>query len=98
MMGGHHLPWESQESLEYHFTKHAARVGAKDLQAYQQSARTTIRIGTPFTFRRGLHQRRGYFHPATKRLTIVTDDGSEIVNHLHATERYVRDLPESTYR
>ena len=93
-----YLPWESRESLEYHFTKHGGGVGAKDVQGYVQSARATVRVGTSFTFRHGYNRRMGYFHPARKRLTVLTDDGSEIVNHFHATEKYVRDLPESTYR
>jgi hypothetical protein len=41
--------------------------------------------------------RRGYYDRPTERFTAVSYDGTEIVTHFRCPERYVDQLPGSTY-
>jgi hypothetical protein len=70
------------------------------VDAYDQSARATWRIGKRFTFTDGSSSetRIGYYDPPTRRLIVLTDDELVFVTHFDCDESYVRLLPDSRYR
>ena len=76
--------------------------GVPSQQAYDISARETIRVGKPFTYldRESNARRRGFYDPASNRFTAVTQDGKRITTHFRPDngERYAHGLTESTYR
>ncbi len=86
--------------LDAHFQKH--RDGYKTVQEYDRGARDVIRNGTAFTYldRESGDRHLGFYDKATNRFTAVTLDGRRITTHFQPDngERYVRELPESTYR
>ncbi len=86
--------------LDAHFQKH--RDGYRTVQEYDQGAREVVRKGTAFTYldRESGDRHLGFYDKATNRFTAVTLDGRRITTHFQPDngEKYVRDLPESTYR
>ncbi|HVG97991.1 MAG TPA: hypothetical protein VNK05_13880 [Chloroflexota bacterium] len=92
----------SPGQLQAHFAKHGREGGHATAQAYDASARETIRSGREFGYvdRTAHARRRGYYDPPTNRFTSVTEDGKRITTHFQPDtgERYVRGLVESTYR
>jgi len=82
--------------------QHGREGGHATAQAYDASARETIRSGREFGYvdRTAHARRRGYYDPPTNRFTSVTEDGKRITTHFQPDtgERYVRGLVESTYR
>ena len=92
-------PWVSLRSREFHFGKHGAAMGIVAVEAYDRSARGTIRAGIRFTYREraGLHKRVGYFHRQTGRLTVLDEGETRIVNHFACLEDYIRRQVDSDY-
>lgn len=84
-----------------HFEKHGKEGRHATVEAYDASARETIRMGRPFTYvdRETRVRRRGFYEPQARRFTAITEDGRRITTHFgpDGGERYVRGLPESTY-
>ena len=74
--------------------------GHATVDAYDQSARATRRIGRRFTYTDPStnEPRVGYYDPPTRRLTVLTDDELIIVTHFDCEESYVRRLPNSSYQ
>jgi hypothetical protein len=89
-------------SLREHFEKHGREGPYDSAEAYDAAARETIRLGADFRYvdRSTNARRRGFYHAPTNRFTGVTDDGRRITTHFKpdSGERYVRSLPQSTYR
>jgi hypothetical protein len=89
-------------SLQDHFEKHGREGPYASAQAYDAAARETIRQGDAFRYvDRSTNARRlGFYHAPTNRFTGMTDDARRITTHFKPDngERYVRDLPQSTYR
>ena len=92
-------PWVSSRSREYHFRKHGAATGHTTVEAYDRSARGTIRAGIRFTYRErgGLLKRVGYFRRQTGRLTVLDEGEVQIINHFGCTEAYVQRQIDSDY-
>jgi pyocin large subunit-like protein len=92
----------SPGQLQAHFAKHGRAGGHASAQAYDASARETVRTGREFSYvdRTAQARRRGYYDPPTNRFTSVTEDGKRITTHFRPDtgERYVRGLGESTYK
>jgi pyocin large subunit-like protein len=92
----------SPGQLQAHFAKHGREGGHASAQAYDASARETVRTGREFSYvdRTAQARRRGYYDPPTNRFTSVTEDGKRITTHFRpdSGERYVRGLGESTYK
>jgi hypothetical protein len=88
--------------LQAHFEKHGREGPYATPQDYDASARETVRIGKSFRYvdRTTNARRQGYYDPPTNRFTAVTSDGRRIATHFKPDngERYVRSLPQSTYR
>ncbi len=86
--------------LEAHFQKH--RDGYQTVQDYDRGARDTIRKGTAFTYldRESGDRHLGFYDRPSNRFTALTLDGRRVTTHFQPDngEKYVRDLPESTYR
>ena len=93
-------PWFSEWERSNHFRKHGARLGTPTVEAYDGSARGTIRAGRRFTYRAPEKDepRVGYYDARGERLTTLTYDEAVIVSHFACPERYVRRLPDSDYR
>ena len=74
-------------------------MGYTTIEAYDRSARGTIRAGTRFTYRErgGLLKRVGYFHRQTGRLTVLDESETRIVNHFECSEVYIRRQINSDY-
>jgi hypothetical protein len=92
-------PWFSEMERLRHFRKHGARLGTPTVEAYDGSARGTIRAGRRFTYRdpEKAEARVGYYDMRRERLTMLTDDESVIVSHFSCPARYVRRLRASDY-
>jgi pyocin large subunit-like protein len=88
--------------LQAHFAEHGREGPYPTVEAYDASARETIRIGKEFGYvDRTTHaRRRGFYDPPTNRFTGMTEDGRRITTHFRpdSGEHYVRGLLESTYR
>lgn len=88
-------------SLREHFQKHGREGPFASAEAYDASARETIRLGTAFRYiDRSTNARRyGFYHGPTNRFTSLTDDTRRITTHFKpdSGERYVRGLTQSTY-
>jgi hypothetical protein len=76
----------------------------RTISDYDMSARDTLRNGTRFTYtyvdRRTpqLEEPRiGYYDRRKGLFTAVTDDDAVILSHFETSERYVRNLQDSTY-
>lgn len=86
--------------LDAHFQKH--RDGYGTVQEYDRGARDVIRKGTAFTYldRESGDRHLGFYDKPSNRFTAMTLDGRRITTHFQPDngERYVRGLPESTYR
>jgi hypothetical protein len=91
--------WPSHWSLLHHFYKHGPGLGRATVEAYDESARATIRVGRRFTYTdpSSSEARVGYYHPPTQRFTALSADESRILTHFRRDEAYVRRLPDSTY-
>ena len=92
--------WQSPEHLSDHFRRHHRLLGVRTIAAYDASARAIIEVGTYFEYRDPdtAEPRVGYYEPATRRFTALSDDESTILTHFRCPERYVRDTLEgSTY-
>lgn len=91
--------WPSRSSLLRHFHKHGPDLGRATVEAYDESARATIRVGRRFTYTDPFsgESRVGYYHRATQRFTALRADESHILTHFRQDEAYVRRLPDSTY-
>jgi hypothetical protein len=91
-------PGQRQE----HFQKHGREGPWSTIDAYDASARETIRIGFAFTYvdREANAERLGFYHRDSNRFTSVTRDGRRITTHFRPDrgEAYVRGLERSTYR
>ena len=85
------------DSLDYHFAEHGHEVGARTEREYLRSAQRTAQVGEYFTYQHTGRDRVGRFDPRTGRLTVLTEDGTAIVNHFVTSVEYVRNLPGSTY-
>jgi len=74
-------------------------MGFAAVEAYDRSARGTIRAGIRFTYRErgGLLKRVGYFHRRAGRLTALDESETRIVNHFACSEDYVRRQVDSDY-
>lgn len=92
--------WPSYRYLQDHFRKHGTALGRTTVERYDESARTTIRVGVRFTYTdSSSHEMRvGYFHRETHRFTAMRADESRILTHFVAEESYVRLLADSTYQ
>jgi len=90
--------WRSWESLEDHFRRHGAEVGARDEADYLRLARETVRLGREFTYRRTGSLRFGYYHARTKRFVAINPATREFLSLSRRSENYVRTLRDSTYR
>ena len=92
----------SPGQLQAHFAKHGREGPYATTAAFDASAREAIRVGQEFTYvdRTTQARRRGFYDPPSNRFTAVTDDGRRITTHFRPDngERYVRDLPGTTYR
>jgi pyocin large subunit-like protein len=88
--------------LQAHFEKHGREGAHATAPAYDASARETIRVGRRFTYRdrESRARRQGFYDVSSNRFTAVTEDGRRITTHFRPDngERYVRGLPETTYR
>jgi pyocin large subunit-like protein len=88
--------------MQAHFAEHGREGPYPTVEAYDASARETIRIGKEFGYvDRTTHaRRRGFYDPPTNRFTGMTEDGRRITTHFRPDngEQYVRGLLESTYR
>jgi len=91
------ISWMSRSEFERHYRKHRQEVGARSREAYFQSARQTIQVGTRFTYAWKGGTRVGYVHRATRRFTALADDEQSILTHFAASERRVRGWRGSTY-
>jgi hypothetical protein len=92
--------WRTPYHLRDHCVRHRRLLRLRSVEAYDASARETIRVGTYFESRdpESGEPRVGYYDAASERLTGLTDDEAEIVTHFLCHERYVaRTLPGSTY-
>jgi pyocin large subunit-like protein len=96
------LPTWSPSNLQRHFRKHGRKFSCLTVVDYAASSLTTIASGTRFTFHDddSGEDRVGYYHAATNRLTIVSDDEHAIITHFLPSrgEQYCRDQTDSTYR
>jgi len=92
-------PWVSPRELRRHFRKHGPELGTPTEAHYDASARATIGYGRRFTFRRPRtgDPRVGYYHLATRRLTVLDWVESRTITHFRCRERYVQRLDHSTY-
>ena len=92
-------PWVSTRSQEYHFRKHGAAMGHSTIEAYDRSARGTVRAGTRFTYRErgGSLKRVGFYHRQTGRLTVLDENETRIVNHFACSEAYARCQIDSDF-
>ncbi len=92
----------SPGQLQAHFAKHGREGPYATIEAYDASARETIRVGREFTYldRTTGARRRGFYDLSTNGFTGVTEDGRRITTYFHpdSGEHYVRGLLESTYR
>ena len=92
--------WWNDQDWE-HFLAHRHELGVRTVVEYDQSARHTIRSGRYFTYRDpdSGNLRVGYFAPTTGRFTAMNPSQTKIITHFvpDRGERYVLDLPESTY-
>lgn len=92
----------SPGQLQSHFAKHGREGPYPTAEAYDSSARQTVRVGRAFVYidRTTRVRRRGFFDPPTNRFTAVTEDGKRITTHFRpdSGEHYVKGLLESTYR
>lgn len=88
----HQAPWKSDWLWEWHFQKHGRALGVSTAEAYDASARATIRVGQQFTYRdRGTGPIRvGYFHRRPRRLTVLNEPQDEILTHFRCDEAYAR--------
>jgi hypothetical protein len=72
------------------------------VEAYDASARETIRLGFAFTYhdRESNADRLGFYHKESNRFASVTRDGRRITTQFRPDrgEAYVRGLDRSTYR
>jgi hypothetical protein len=88
--------------LQEHFQKHGREGSWPTVEAYDASARETIRVGFAFTYldRESNAERLGFYHRESNRFTSVTRDGRRITTHFRPDrgETYVRGLERSTYR
>ncbi|HEX2032971.1 MAG TPA: hypothetical protein VHS99_02190 [Chloroflexota bacterium] len=88
--------------LQAHFAKHGKEGPYASAEAYDASARETIRVGQQFEYvdRTSRARRRGFYDRPGNRFTAVTADGRRLTTHFRPEdgERYVRQLPQSTYR
>jgi hypothetical protein len=88
--------------LQEHTAKHGREGPWPTREAYDGSARETIRIGFAFTYvdRESNAERLGFYHREGNRFTSVTRDGRRITTHFRPDrgEAYVRGLERSTYR
>ena len=68
-------------------------------EAYDRSARGTIRAGKRFTCREAatLLRRVGYYDRRMDRLTVLNESETRIVNHFRCDEAYVRRQIDSDY-
>jgi hypothetical protein len=93
--------WASGQ-LRAHFEKHGREGNHRTAEAYDSSARETIRVGRQFTYvdRESRARQMGFYDPPSNRFTAVTSDGRRITTHFYPDtgERYVRGLQQSTYR
>jgi hypothetical protein len=93
------VEWRDRRALERHFRLHGRRLRTRTIEGYDRSARETIETGTQFAYWDVATDdwRRGYYDRLTERFIAVTDDGTQIVTHFRCPERYVEQLPRSTY-
>ena len=88
--------------LREHFQKHGREGPWPTVEAYDASARETIRLGFAFTYvdRESNAERLGFYDKASTRFTSVTRDGRRITTQFRPDrgEAYVRGLEHSTYR
>jgi hypothetical protein len=91
--------WKSQRHLHAHFGLHGRRLRLRTESAYDESARNTIEVGTRFNYRdpESREWRIGFYDRVTGRLTVLSDDETEIVTHYRCPERYVENLLSSDY-
>lgn len=93
--------WASGQ-LREHFQKHGQEGPWPSAEAYDASARETVRIGFAFTYvdRESNAERLGFYHKESNRFASVTRDGRRITTQFRPDrgEAYVRNLERSTYR
>ena len=94
------VPWTSEPERQWHFRKHGLSLRTPTVEAYDASARGTIRAGRRFTYRQWVsgQARVGYYDPATQRLTILNARETRVVSHFRCPESYVRGQDESNYQ
>src|SRR4051794_33731471 len=93
--------WPMGPTLPSHFGQHGWKFPYASVQEYEHSSIETVDIGVSFTYTdpdTG-RQRVGYYHEASNRFTAVTSDGLRIVTPFPPDrhEKYVEELPDSTY-
>jgi pyocin large subunit-like protein len=66
--------WPDPDYLQDHFELHREELDVQTIEAYDQSARATIRAGRRFTYtdRRSGETRIGYYDPRTRRFTALS--------------------------
>jgi len=90
------MPWKSRATLENHFRRHGAEVGARTAADYQRLAEFVIRYGVQFTFERTGRPRIGYSLPRRRHFVVMDDEGMT-VSLSRRSENHVRSLARSTY-
>jgi hypothetical protein len=89
--------WISEAYRLRKFGLHGARLRVRTVDAYDESARDTIRGGVRVSYTDHGEDRVGYFDAHRRRFTVLSGDEILIVNHFHATANYVRHLDNSDY-
>jgi pyocin large subunit-like protein len=87
----------SRRSLNQHFRRHGAEVGARTVTHYADLADRTIAEGRRFTFRRTDVIRVGYYHRRTRCFVVVDAAANTILSLSRKRENHVRRLDSSTY-
>lgn len=91
--------WQSSKYLADHFAEHGWKIGARTIEEYDASARSTIERGTIFSYEDDTTSERrvGCYDRVSGFLTILSDDDRWIVSHFPCAEIYVKLLFNSTY-
>src|SRR5688572_9802582 len=93
--------WANPSRLLNHFRRHGWKFPYATVQQYEASALATIATGTRFTFfdpSTG-DLRIGFYDKLRNHFTALTANGRRVTTHFPPSdgERYVRNLPHSTY-
>jgi hypothetical protein len=96
---GQSAEWVSDAYRDSKYADHGRRLRVNSVNQYDQSARDTIQQGCRFTYILGNppEVRVGYYDAWHSRMTVLDHEELTIINHMRASENYVRALPDSDH-